>query len=119
MAICEAQNQTDAEKEDRQTIQRLIPPLLHVVLEKGEKVEVEALVSRLSIRVIGRDDIGSLKVILKSITAKLNDLTKNIEHQTWNDTNQYDEGINHRDWKLSITRNFSIMTETDFLFKLS
>ena len=86
-AICEAQKQTDAEKEeDRQTIQRLIPSLLQVVLERGEKVEVET-----------RDDIGSLKVILKSITAKLNALTNNIEDQTWNGTNQYDEGNNHRD----------------------
>ena len=82
VAICEAQNPTDAEKEeDRQTIQRL-----QVVLERGEKVEVEALVSRLSIRVIGRDDIGSLKVILKSITAKMNDLTKNIEGMTQTST---------------------------------
>ena len=98
VAICEAQNQTDAEKEEvRQTIRRLIPPLLQVVLERGEKVEVKALVSGLSIPVIGRDDIGSLKVILKSITAKLNVLTKNIEDQSWNSTNQYDEGINHRD----------------------
>ena len=90
VAICEAQNQTDAEKEDRQTIQRRIPSLHQVILERGEKVEVEALVflaGRLGIRVIGRDDIGSLKVILKSITAKLNDLTENIEDQTWNNNN--------------------------------
>ena len=48
-----------------------------------------------SIRVNGGDDIGNLKVILESITAKLNDLTKNIEDQTWKGTNQYEEGINH------------------------
>ena len=48
VAICEVQNQTDADKEDRQTIQGLIPPLLQVVLERGEKVELEALVYVLS-----------------------------------------------------------------------
>ena len=44
VAICEAQNQTDPGKEDRQTTQRLILPSLQVVLERGAKIELEALV---------------------------------------------------------------------------
>ena len=48
VAICEAQNQTDAEKEEeRQNTLRLILPFIQVVDKRGEKrieVELEALV---------------------------------------------------------------------------
>ena len=49
----------------------------------GPEERRESRTGNPSIRVIGSDDIGNLKVILESITAKLNDLTKNIEDQTW------------------------------------